>query len=208
MHKSDKMLYSQNKASFIVLSDPYLTPITGQFMANFKTADQEYPKHATAKWKIESDHQHDEINLLYYSSIFPDSMGQACELDLYILPETKRRDYLIANLDWPAKIHGVIILVEAARTFVNNERWLNILDEKKEDPNFCAIPWAKWNQLPYVLVLVKEAGQVVAVSAGDLIRIFNLPPETPFISCPSGLNKENIQEILSVTLNHIKPNIP
>ncbi len=208
MSESRKILNLQNKLSFIVLADPYISMYMDSFMKSFKTIDNEYGRNVFAKWKIQYQHKNDGVNFRYRSCIVSDIAGQNYELFLYTHPDALLRDYLIDDLQMPTKVRGAIIFVEAFPKFIESRRWLNILNEIKNDPNMCAIAWAKWNHLPFIIILIKEAEQAAVVSSSDLIRIFDLPPNTPFISCPSGLNQENIQEILSVTLNHIKSNIP
>jgi hypothetical protein len=209
MSKFNKTLSIPNTLG-IMLFD---VPLPGKYINKLMTmTDSKNPASSLVKWQTQGIHERvglkkDGINIVYSSCIVLHSAEQQYELFLYKIPESYRTDFLISELQMPVAVKGVIVIVEASPSFVkeSGRSWIEILKRYRDDLDLSPIAWVRWNNLPFIVVLIKEADDVPMISVDDLVEIYDLDSNTPIIDCPAGLNKEKVEEILQTTVNYIKP---
>lgn len=202
---------AQNDVGILFFNSPLLANHANNLI---QITDPEYPSFVFAKWKMlnrqmPNRHNSPGMDILYGSHIISNHSKQQYELSLYIMPETIPMDFLITQLEMPTSVDGVIVMIETTPRFIKKRTdtsWANLLSKYRGDLNRSPITWARMNNLPFTVVLIKDPQEISMISVDDLIKIYDLNQDTPIITCSPELNKESVDEILSTSLNQIKPN--
>ena len=202
---------AQNGVGILFLHLPLLADHANKLI---QAVDPEYPRFVFAKWKLlnrqmPNRHNRPGMDILYGAYSLPGHSRQQLELSLYIIPQTLSMEFLVAQLEMPTRVDGVIVMIDASPDFMKEAKdttWASLLSKYRGDINGSPITWARMNNLPFTVVLICDPKEVPMISADDLRNIYDLNEFTPVISCSPELKKETIDEIFSVSLKQIQSN--
>jgi hypothetical protein len=127
-------------------------------------------------------------------------------LQLFSIPQTAKRDFMLNELDFPVPISGCVLLVNLHTGHLMKAfgaSWdasISFADIIKS-PKSGGIAWLRRQGLPFVIATLQPKSP--ALSLAEMRRLFELEPEAPVIACPPEFNPEHIEQVLVALVERI-----